>query len=47
MNQSYIDSNGRFFGSVIYEEYLSDELVLNFVTAPLDREENDTSYDYP
>ena len=47
MNQSYIDSNGRFFGSVIYEEYLSDELVLNFVTAPLDCGESKKSYDYP
>ena len=33
LNDCAIDSSGRFYGSVIYEELGSDEIALNFVTA--------------
>lgn len=33
VNPSHITSDGRYFGSVIYEEYGTDELCLNFVTS--------------
>ena len=33
VNPSAITSDGRFIGSIIYEEYGSDEQLLNMVTS--------------
>lgn len=48
MNPSVVTADGRFFGSIIYEEYGTDELCLNFVTSTLQRySEGDAELDYP
>ena len=46
---SRIDASGRIFGSVIYEEMGSDDLVLNFMTAQIPSGPKDASQerDYP
>jgi hypothetical protein len=46
VNQSAITKSGRFFGSVIYEEYGTDELILNFITSKLQKPE-EAPLDYP
>ena len=48
MNPSVVTADGRFFGSIIYEEYGTDELCLNFVTSTMQRySEGDAELDYP
>ena len=58
VNPSSITEKGRYFGSVIYEEYGTDELCLNFVTAEVkdivkktgdenENEEEQVTLDYP
>ena len=46
---SFINKAGRFFGSVIYEEYGTDDLCLNFVTAQFARQKGGETpmKDYP
>lgn len=38
VNQSVITSDKRFFGSIIYEEFGSGELLMNFVTSEVKQE---------
>jgi len=33
VNDAIIDSKGRYFGSLIYEEFTTEELSLNFFSA--------------
>ena len=35
VNQSYMTDEGKFFGSIIYEENGTDELFLEFITASI------------
>ena len=49
VNPSCINSDGRFFSSVIYEEMGTDELRLNFVTSTINESKQDDieDLDYP
>jgi len=48
-----INSEGRYFGSIIYEEYITENLSLNFFSTSLEQgkeaktEEVTTTLDYP
>lgn len=33
LNDAFIDAQGRYTGSLVYEEYTTEELSLNFVSA--------------
>ena len=54
MNDAIIDSKGRYLSSIIYEEYTTEELSLNFFSAYTDRckewtekKEEEKQLDYP
>ena len=47
LNPSIINSRGRFFTSVIYEQYGSDQLTLSFLTSVTRRKGSSFELDYP
>ena len=48
VNLSSITEDNRFFSSVIYEEYGTDELLINFVTAKIKTDiDEEQEIDYP
>ena len=46
VNACAVTASGRFVGSVLYEEYGSDEIILNFMTAQMSQND-ETELDYP
>lgn len=47
VNPSTITADGRFIGSIIYEEFGSDEQLLNMVTGRVKQDQDAKEIDYP